>query len=158
MRSSRVWMRSSRVSKGSCRVWMSSSQVAWASDCQCQSRSSPGFNPSILRHSGSRGRQLKQCWTKYFKNSKNPLNRNLQAEERKSFFHTLFNPYLYGQKSETAAERLSFYLHNISMNKRILRVCFCVLCVFIRSGIPQYTLRKLKGGEDTHRTRKGARC
>jgi hypothetical protein len=35
MRSSREWIRSIR-----------------ASDCQCQSRNSPGFDPSILRHSG----------------------------------------------------------------------------------------------------------
>jgi hypothetical protein len=33
--------------------WMRSSQVVRASSCQCQSRnSSPGFDPSILRHSG----------------------------------------------------------------------------------------------------------
>jgi hypothetical protein len=30
---------------------MRSSQVVRASDCQCQSRNSPGFDPSILRHS-----------------------------------------------------------------------------------------------------------
>ncbi len=38
MRSSRMWMRSSRVVR--------------ASDCQCQSRNNPGFDPSIFRHSG----------------------------------------------------------------------------------------------------------
>ncbi len=38
MRSSRVWMRSSRVVR--------------ASDSQCRSRNCPGFYPSILRHSG----------------------------------------------------------------------------------------------------------
>ncbi len=72
MRSSRLWMRSSRMGMRSSLVWMRSRRVLKASDCQCQSRSSPGFNPSILRHSGSRGRQLKQCWTKYFKNQKIP--------------------------------------------------------------------------------------
>ncbi len=37
-------------------IWlMKSSRVITASDCQCQSRNSPGFDPSILRHSGVRG-------------------------------------------------------------------------------------------------------
>ncbi len=31
--------------------WMRSSRVVKTSDCQCRSRKSPGFNPSILRHS-----------------------------------------------------------------------------------------------------------
>ncbi len=56
IRSSRVcrwnlaesWMRSSRV-------WMRSGWVVRASDFQCQSRNSPGFDPSILRHSGISG-------------------------------------------------------------------------------------------------------
>ncbi len=38
IRSSRVWMRSSRVDRGS--------------GCHCQSRNSPGLGPSIFRHSG----------------------------------------------------------------------------------------------------------
>ena len=38
MRSSRMWMRYSRMDR--------------ASDCQCQSCNSPGFDPSIFRHSG----------------------------------------------------------------------------------------------------------
>ncbi len=44
-RCSLVWMRSSLL-------WMRSSLVVRASDRQCRSRKSPGFNPSILRHSG----------------------------------------------------------------------------------------------------------
>ncbi len=44
MRSSQVWMRSSQV-------WMRSSQLVKASGYQCQSRNSPGFDPSILRRS-----------------------------------------------------------------------------------------------------------
>ncbi len=32
--------------------WMRSSRVVRASGCQCQSRNSLGFDPSILRHSG----------------------------------------------------------------------------------------------------------
>ncbi len=35
----RLWMRSSQV-------WMKSSRVVRTSDCQCQSRNSPGFNTS----------------------------------------------------------------------------------------------------------------
>ncbi len=31
---------------------MKSSRMVRASDCQCWSRNSPGFDPSILRHSG----------------------------------------------------------------------------------------------------------
>ncbi len=40
--------------------------------CQCQSRNSPGFDPSILRHSGIWGAAdeiMKQCWNKYKKYS-----------------------------------------------------------------------------------------
>jgi hypothetical protein len=33
-------------------TWMRSSLVVRASDCQCRSRNSPGFYPSILRHRG----------------------------------------------------------------------------------------------------------
>ncbi len=36
-------------------VWMRSNLVVRVSDCQCRSRNSPGFDPSILRHSGIRG-------------------------------------------------------------------------------------------------------
>ena len=48
MRCSRVWMRCSRE-------WMRCSRVARASDSQCLSNKCPGFDPSILRHSGIRG-------------------------------------------------------------------------------------------------------
>ncbi len=40
------------VKKQSNTLRMRSSRVARASDCQCQSRNSPGFDPGILRHSG----------------------------------------------------------------------------------------------------------
>jgi hypothetical protein len=44
------------------RWWMSFILELRVSNCRCQSCSSPGFNPSILRHSGiSEGRQTKQC-------------------------------------------------------------------------------------------------
>ncbi len=45
----KLWMRSSREWMRSTRVWVISIR---ASDCQCQSRNSPGFDPSILRHCG----------------------------------------------------------------------------------------------------------
>jgi hypothetical protein len=48
------------------------SWVVRASGCQCLSRNSPGFDPSILRHNGTEGRQMKQCWITYIKKSKNP--------------------------------------------------------------------------------------
>jgi len=43
-------------------MWIRFSWVVRASDCQCRSRNSPGLDPSILRHSGIWGRQMKQCW------------------------------------------------------------------------------------------------
>jgi hypothetical protein len=46
-------MRPSQVVNRSSRMWMRSSLVVRASDCQCGSRNSPGFHPSILRHSGT---------------------------------------------------------------------------------------------------------
>ncbi len=46
-------------------------RVVRASDSQCRSRNCPGFDPSILRHSG--GRQMKQCWISYIKKKKSPL-------------------------------------------------------------------------------------
>ncbi len=88
MKSSQVWMRSSQVWIRSSQVWIRSSQVWWnlakcgwdlanlwmrssqvvrASDCQCQSRNSPGFDPSILRHSGIWGAAMKQCGITYIK-------------------------------------------------------------------------------------------
>ena len=43
-----------------------------ASDSQCRNRNCPGFDPSVLRHSGIWGaRQMKQCWIKYKKNPEN---------------------------------------------------------------------------------------
>ncbi len=37
------------------KLWMRSSRVVRASGCQCQCRNIPGFDPSILRHSGIGG-------------------------------------------------------------------------------------------------------
>jgi hypothetical protein len=54
MRSSRVRMRSSRVRTRSSRVRIRSSRVVRAPGCQSQSRNSPGFEPSVLRHNGIR--------------------------------------------------------------------------------------------------------
>jgi hypothetical protein len=51
LRCSREWMRSSRAWMRSNREWMRSSRENRASDCQFRSRNSPGFVPSILRHS-----------------------------------------------------------------------------------------------------------
>ncbi len=48
--------------------------MAGASDCQCRARNFPGFDPSVLRHGESEGRQMKQCRIKYgdgHKKSKN---------------------------------------------------------------------------------------
>ncbi len=46
--------------------WMRSSRVVRVSGCQCQSRKSPGFDPSILSGTvESEGRQMLQCWVTY---------------------------------------------------------------------------------------------
>ncbi len=49
---------------------MRSSRVVRVSGCQCHSRISPGFDPSILRADTveSEGRQMKLCWIMYIKN------------------------------------------------------------------------------------------
>jgi len=52
-------------------TWMRSSLGSERpSDCQCRSRTSPGFNPSILHTVESEGRQMKQCWMYCFKKFK----------------------------------------------------------------------------------------
>ncbi len=43
-------------------LWMRSSRVVIASDSQGLSRNCPGFDPIILWHVESEGRQIKQCW------------------------------------------------------------------------------------------------
>jgi hypothetical protein len=53
--------------------WMRSSRVVRASDSQCRSRNCPGFDPSILRHSESEGRHMKQSYIKNKKIKKSPL-------------------------------------------------------------------------------------
>ncbi len=65
-------MRSSRLGMRSSRVCMRSSRVVRASGCHCLSRNSPGFDPSILRHSGIWGAAYEACWITYRKNPKNP--------------------------------------------------------------------------------------
>ncbi len=61
MRSSLVWMRSSRAWMRSSLVWMRSSLVVRASDRQCRSRNSHGFDPSSSDTVESEERQMKQC-------------------------------------------------------------------------------------------------
>jgi hypothetical protein len=53
-KSGRVWMRSSRL-------------VTAASDCQCQSRNIPGFDPRILRHSAWNLRGILENFTLYLR-------------------------------------------------------------------------------------------
>jgi hypothetical protein len=49
-------------------IWDEICRVVTTSGCQCQSRNSPWFDPSILQHSGkSERRQMKQCWVTYIK-------------------------------------------------------------------------------------------
>ncbi len=45
-------------------MWMRSSRVVRASHSQCYSCNCPGFDPSILRHSGIRGTTDEQYWIK----------------------------------------------------------------------------------------------
>ncbi len=60
------------------------SRVVRASDCQCQSRQSPGLSPSILRHSGILGaaeNTMKRCWMKVQQKSwpKKLLKKNIKT-------------------------------------------------------------------------------
>jgi hypothetical protein len=69
---------------------MRSNQVVGVSDCQChcQSRSSPGFNPRILRHSGIRVAADDAVLKKYIKNRKHPLfsfNSDEKVDEKSTF-------------------------------------------------------------------------
>jgi hypothetical protein len=52
---------------------MRSSRVARASDSQCQSRNSPGFDPSILRHGGISGAADETVLKKVHIKSKKPV-------------------------------------------------------------------------------------
>ncbi len=63
-----AWMRTSPV-------WMRFNQVVRASGCQCQSRTSPRFNPRILRHSGIWGATDEEVLNK----KKSPLNYNAKT-------------------------------------------------------------------------------
>ncbi len=54
-------------------VWMRSSRVGRASNCQCQSRNSLGFDPSILRHNEIRG-AADEAVSNNVHNRKNPKN------------------------------------------------------------------------------------
>ncbi len=46
---------------------MRPSRVVRASDCQCRSRNSPGFDPGIIRHSGMRGAEDEAVLNKVLK-------------------------------------------------------------------------------------------
>jgi hypothetical protein len=50
---------------------MRSSRVVRASGCQCQSRNTPGFDPSILRHSGFRRAADEEVLNNVHKKEKN---------------------------------------------------------------------------------------
>jgi hypothetical protein len=58
-------------------LWMRSSRAPRASGCQCQSHNSPGFDPSILRHSGIRGAADEAVWNNV--HEKNPLKKNYRG-------------------------------------------------------------------------------
>ena len=55
--------------------WMRSSREVRASDSQCQSRNCPGFDPSILRHSGIWGAADETVLDKVLKNPKKSLKK-----------------------------------------------------------------------------------
>jgi hypothetical protein len=69
------WMRFSRVSMRFSRVWMRSSRMVSVSDSQCRSRNCPGFDPSILQHSGIWGAADVAVLIKYWKIKKSPLRK-----------------------------------------------------------------------------------
>ncbi len=83
-RSSHMWMRSSRV-------WMRSNRVVRASGCQCLIVNSPGFAPSILRHSGIWGAADEAVLDNVHekrKNLKNPPLKNKCAQPKGKIFPT----------------------------------------------------------------------
>ncbi len=61
-------------------MWMRSSQVVRASDCQCRSRNSPGFDPSILRHSGIWGAADEAVLKSVQRRTKNKKNRPVRRQ------------------------------------------------------------------------------
>ncbi len=68
---------------------MRSSQVVRASGCQYQIRNCPRFGPSILQHSESEGRQMKQCWITHIKRKNRkipPLKNSVPVSFRFDFF------------------------------------------------------------------------
>ncbi len=69
----KLWMKSSQVCVWDlAKLWMRSSQVVRASDSQCRSRNCPGFDPSILRHSGIWGAADEIVLNIVHKKRKNP--------------------------------------------------------------------------------------
>ncbi len=94
-------------------AWMRSSLEVWASDCQCRSRNSPGFDPS-----------MKQCSIQYIKKSQDITLFNLFAERKRflehptlSCFKILFFPLFTGKY--WAFNLPSCYREVLSVSKRL---------------------------------------
>jgi hypothetical protein len=68
---------------------MSSRLVVRASDCQCRSRNSPGFDPSILRHSGIWGAADETVLNTVHRRKKNPKNPPVRNQNKSVSKQTL---------------------------------------------------------------------
>ncbi len=66
-------------------LWMRSSL---ASDCQCRSRNSHGFDPNILRHSGIWGAADEAVYRKKYKNP--PVLKNLTLKRKLAYRSTSY--------------------------------------------------------------------
>ncbi len=75
-------------------MWMKSSRVVRASDSQCRSRNCPGFDPSILRHSGIWGAADEAVLNIVRKKPPPPKKKNLTTNIlfKWTYFNQSFNP------------------------------------------------------------------
>ncbi len=71
-------------------IWMRSCRVVRASDSQCRSRNCPGFDPSILRHSGIWGAADEAVWNIVHKQERNDPPLNIWIRQAESDFKIVF--------------------------------------------------------------------
>jgi hypothetical protein len=99
MRPSRLWMRSNRmVDDIEPSLWMRSSGMFRTPDSQCWSYNCPGFDTSILRHSG--------IWEVA---NEAVLNKVLKKSTKKSFRDAFSSPFLYKLELFSQHNMMNFY-------------------------------------------------
>ncbi len=98
--------------------WIRSSRVVRASGFQCNSRNSPGFGPSILRHSGIWVAEDVAGLNKVHKNNKNPrippavayIVEHSQHVHMHSKYNKYFQQYLYFTVNIKTVHQLCWHL------------------------------------------------